>query len=83
MASSGDEKKPEAPEEASRVVQFHHSRVAPPRSKDARELGVTLLAQQLRLETEHLTGHWCSRCVGIWYGTALEVECPVCGGRRG
>ena len=80
MASSDDEKGPNG---AGRVVPFQQSRVAPPRAKGARELGLTSLALRLGLDTGHLTGHWCSRCVGIWYGTALEVECPACGGRRG
>ena len=37
----------------------------------------------LGLPDEHLGGHWCSRCEGLWYGCALEVECPRCGNRRG
>jgi hypothetical protein len=74
MASSDDEQK---------VLPFLQSRVAPSRSRDARALGVTPLARQLGLPTDHLTGHWCSRCVGIWFGTALEVECPSCGSRQG
>lgn len=83
MASSDDDKRGRPPNKANRVVQFRQSRVAPPHTRDARDLGLTTLARQLGLKTEHLTGHWCSRCVGIWFGTALEVECPSCGGRRG
>lgn len=48
-----------------------------------RELGITALARQLGLPDDQLSGHWCSRCEGIWYGSALEVQCPACGNRRG
>ena len=48
-----------------------------------RELGTTLLAQQLGLVEWQLNGHWCSRCQGIWYGYTLEVQCPCCGNRHG
>ncbi|CAE6784536.1 conserved hypothetical protein [Nitrospira defluvii] len=48
-----------------------------------RELGTTPLARQLGLADEQTNGHWCSRCQGIWYGYTLEVECPVCGNRKG
>lgn len=48
-----------------------------------RELGTTVLARRLGLSDDQLGGHWCSRCAGIWYGCALEVECPVCGNRSG
>lgn len=47
------------------------------------ELGVTPLARQLGLSDEQTNGHWCSRCEGIWYGYTLEVQCPVCGNRKG
>ncbi len=48
-----------------------------------RDLGTTALARQLGLAEDQLGGHWCSRCQGIWYGCALEVECPACGNRHG
>ena len=48
-----------------------------------RELGTTPLALQLGLRDDQLGGHWCRRCVGIWYGCALEVQCPACGYRGG
>jgi hypothetical protein len=48
-----------------------------------RELGTTPLARQLGLSDEQTNGHWCSRCRGIWYGYTLEVQCPVCGNRKG
>ena len=47
------------------------------------DLGETPLAKQLGLRPEQTNGHWCSRCEGIWFGYTLEVECPVCGNRRG
>ncbi len=49
----------------------------------SREVGTTALARQLGLPDHQLGGHWCSRCQGIWYGCALEVECPSCGSRHG
>ncbi len=60
--------------------------LAPSESSDAppiRELGTTALARQLGLNDEQTNGHWCSRCQGIWYGYTLEVQCPVCGNRKG
>jgi hypothetical protein len=54
-----------------------------PASPAPRELGVTPLVRQLGLHDEQTNGHWCSRCEGIWYGYTLEVECPVCGNRKG
>jgi hypothetical protein len=48
-----------------------------------RELGIGTLAQRLGAPTNALSGHWCSRCHGIWYGMLLEVQCPVCGNRNG
>jgi rubrerythrin len=48
-----------------------------------RELGVTALARHLGLSEDQLGGHWCSHCQGIWYGTMLEAECPICANRHG
>lgn len=48
-----------------------------------RELGSTELARRLGLPDDQLSGHWCSRCAGIWYGCALEAQCPRCGNRHG
>lgn len=48
-----------------------------------RELGTSPMARRLGLPDDQLGGHWCSRCMGIWYGCMLEVQCPVCGNRRG
>jgi rubrerythrin len=54
-----------------------------PAAKNFKDLGSTPLAKQLGLSDEQMNGHWCSRCEGIWFGYTLEVECPVCGNRRG
>ena len=48
-----------------------------------RDLGITPLARQLGLSMEQTNGHWCSQCEGIWFGYTLEVQCPVCGSRKG
>ena len=48
-----------------------------------RELGLSQLAQRLGGIGEQATGHWCSRCQGVWYGLLLEAACPVCGNRHG
>ncbi len=57
--------------------------VSLPGFRPYRELGLGKLAQQLGIPDRQLTGHWCSRCDGIWFGYLLEVECPVCGNRSG
>jgi len=75
--SDGDEREPE-------IVRFPQSRVPPPGSNAPfKELGVSPLSKQLGLPERQATGHWCSRCHGIWYGYLLEVTCPVCGNRHG
>ena len=51
--------------------------------KPARNLGLTKLARLLGPRGEGATGHWCSRCQGLWYGRLAEVECPACGNRHG
>ena len=67
-----------------RARRFLRSLVAPGTALGGhRELGTTALAQRLGLAEDQLGGHWCSRCQGIWYGCALEVECPCCGNRHG
>lgn len=66
------------------VVRFPQSRVRPPGGlKPYKELGVGRMAQTLGMANEQLTGRWCSRCKGVWFGYMLEVECPSCGNRRG
>jgi hypothetical protein len=75
-----DKDNPDAP-----VIRFPQSRVRLPGSAEpVRELGFTPFAKRLGgALSEQTTGHWCSRCRGIWYGYLLEVACPVCGNRHG
>lgn len=69
---------------AGRVVPFPQSLTSPPRTPGGfRDLGKTPLAKQLGLTTDQLSGHWCSRCEGIWFGYTLEAQCPNCGNRHG
>jgi len=66
------------------VVRFPQSRVRPPGGLTPyRDLGVSRLSAAIGGLKEQTTGHWCSRCKGIWFGYLLEVECPVCGNRKG
>ena len=80
-ANGGDERDGESDQSARRFIR---ELVSPATALGGvRELGTTALARQLSLAEDQLSGHWCSRCAGIWYGCALEVQCPVCGSRRG
>jgi hypothetical protein len=54
-----------------------------PGGRPALDLGFSALARQLGMDPTRLSGHWCSRCRGIWQGLLLEVECPRCGSRKG
>ena len=66
------------------VVRFPQSRVAPRGSGGGfRDLGPSGLAKYLGVPGRQGTGHWCSRCHGIWFGYVLEVTCPNFGGRQG
>ena len=66
------------------IIRFPQSRVLPAGSKvPFKELGLSALSRTLGLPERQATGHWCSRCHGIWYGYLLEVTCPVCGNRHG
>jgi len=66
------------------VVRFPQSRVSPPGSaRPLRILGRGRMAEVLGAPAHQTTGHWCSRCQGIWFGYLLEVDCPVCGNRHG
>lgn len=66
------------------VVRFPQSRVSPAGANEPfKELGVSKLVSRLGFPERQATGHWCSRCSGIWYGYLLEVTCPVCGNRHG
>lgn len=70
--------------ETSDVIRFPQSRVTPPRAgSPARHLGLGAMAKVIGAPERQATGHWCSRCQGIWYGYLLEVTCPACGNRHG
>ena len=47
------------------------------------QLGYSDLSRLIGRPRHQVTGHFCSRCDGIWYGYLLEVECPACGNRHG
>jgi hypothetical protein len=64
------------------IVRFPQSRVRPAGTLFL-DLGPSTLAKRFGEPREQKTGHWCSRCRGIWYGYLLEVTCPVCGSRQG
>lgn len=67
-----------------KVLRFPLSRASPPGSARAPlELGYGTMAELIGIPREQTTGHWCSRCQGIWYGYLLEVACPKCGNRHG
>lgn len=71
-------------EDGASVIRFPQSRVTPAGSKEpARNLGFGRMAGILGVPDRQTTGHWCSRCQGIWYGYLLEVDCPACGNRHG
>lgn len=81
MADRSDDGKDD---EKPTVVRFPQSRVRPPGSEAPfRQLGPSLMARRLGAPERQATGHWCSRCRGIWFGYPLEVACPVCGNRHG
>jgi hypothetical protein len=66
------------------ILPFPHSRVSPAGARRPfKTLGLGALARVLGAPQEQMTGHWCSRCQGIWYGYVLEVACPACGNRHG
>jgi hypothetical protein len=51
---------------------YHQTRVRDPGSAEQmKELGTGPLAASLGAPVEQTTGHWCSRCQGIWYGYLL------------
>ena len=67
-----------------KILRFPQSRVAPAGSgHPVKNLGFGPMARIVGAAQEQVTGHWCSRCQGIWHGYLLEVACPVCGNRRG
>jgi hypothetical protein len=79
-----DDRDSEDNDSTTQIVRFPQSRVSPAGSNvPFKELGLSDLSRQLGLPERQATGHWCSRCLGIWYGYLLEVTCPVCGNRHG
>ncbi|PNG27797.1 hypothetical protein [Methylocella silvestris] len=77
----GDESK--ATPDAS-VLRFPQSRTSPSGAgKPTKFLGLGAMAKILGVPEQQATGHWCSRCRGVWYGYLLEVTCPACGNRHG
>ena len=66
------------------IVRFPFSRISPQAANQpVRELGYGAMSELIGIPQEQTTGHWCSRCQGIWYGYLLEVACPECGNRHG
>lgn len=72
-----------ANKDAAHVLKFPVSRTNPPGSGGFTNLGIGAMARSLGMRASQMTGHWCSRCHGIWFGYAFEVECPRCGNRHG
>jgi hypothetical protein len=69
---------------AAEIVRFPQSRVpVAGAGKPFRQLGNSQFSARFGSPGRQATGHWCSRCRGIWYGYLLEVTCPVCGNRHG
>ena len=69
---------------AERILRFPLSRARPPATAGGFvDLGAGAMARRLGMRESQMTGHWCSRCRGIWFGYALEVECARCGNRHG
>jgi hypothetical protein len=80
--ADGDPEKDVA--DAASIVRFPQSRTTPSGSVGGyKDLGVGAMARHLNMRQNQMTGHWCSRCQGIWFGYAFEVECPQCGNRHG
>jgi len=71
--------------EPAHILKFPASRTTPPgrSSGGFTHLGIGAMARHLGMRESQMTGHWCSRCHGIWFGYAFEVECPRCGNRQG
>jgi hypothetical protein len=66
------------------IIRFPQSRVSPSTATEPpRQLGVGAMAKIIGAPDHQATGHWCSRCKGIWYGYLLEVSCPICNNRHG
>ena len=65
------------------VIRFPQSRVTPGGGNPITVLGFGRMAGIFGVPERQTTGHWCSRCRGVWYGYVLDVDCPVCGNRHG
>lgn len=66
------------------VVRFPQSRVRPASGgQPFRRLGTGAFSMRFGSPERQTTGHWCSKCQGIWFGYLLEVTCPKCGNRHG
>jgi len=83
MASNSDDTE-KGNHTSENIVAFPHSKVSPTGFGERyEELGMGKMADTLGAAIEQQSGHWCSRCKGIWFGFLLEVECPKCGNRQG
>lgn len=72
------------PDKTTAIVRFPQSRVNPVGSHQPfKNLGTSQYIAKLGVPDRQTTGHWCSKCRGIWFGYLLEVTCPVCGNRHG
>lgn len=78
MAGADDDSEAQAPGD---VLRFPFSCTTP--AGGFKTIGVGAMARHLGMTKGQMTGHWCSRCQGVWFGYALEVECPQCGNRHG
>jgi hypothetical protein len=74
----------DTPKPQAAVIRFPQSRVRVGSSAEPfKQLGQSAFCAQLGWPERQATGHWCSRCRGIWFGYLLEVSCPNCGNRHG
>jgi hypothetical protein len=69
--------------ETANVIPFPRAPAAQGGATGVKDLGLSDLARKLGAPKRQGSGHWCSRCRGIWFGYLLEVACPRCGGRSG
>lgn len=65
------------------AVFLRSRRLARSIGRPAKYLGMGEIARVIGAAEDECSGHWCSRCQGIWYGWLTEVACPACGNRRG
>ena len=57
------------PDPSNHVLRFPLSRTTPPGpAQPSCELGYGAMAELIGIPREQTTGHWFSRCNGIWYG---------------